>query len=196
MLLLLFGLIAYLFMLLGAAAFLVCIAITPVRRYALSAALWFAICGPCSILLLTLAGLTLVAGAFISNNGSPHLIHYPHLLSVFGWTYLSIGILITAVVASAAAWLHQFLMHRFTFALFRLYAVAVVSGIGSVFGWGLSWWLMLHGIAYAWAWSLLSMLLLIAGFGFAAYRSAHSLRGQAPKRFTWVTEEEFNRPAA
>jgi hypothetical protein len=34
--------------------------------------------------------------------------------------------------ASIAAWLHQFIVHRFTFVLFRLYATAVVSRIGTV----------------------------------------------------------------
>jgi hypothetical protein len=193
MLVLLFAMIVFLFLLAGAVAFLICVALPPTRRFALSTALWWAMWGPCSVGLMTLAGLALVADAFISKSGDPHLLRHPRLLSTFGWTYLVGGILLTAVVASIAAWLHQFLIHRSTFALFRLYATAVVSGIGSVFGWCLSWWMLSQNIAHVWIWSLLSMPLLLVSFGVAAYRGAHSLRGEAPKKLTWITQEEFTR---
>ena len=113
---------------------------------------------------MTLAGLALVVDAFISKGGDPHLLKHPHLLATFGWTYLAVGALLTAVVASIAAWLHQFIVHRFTFVLFRLYATAVVSGIGSVFGWCLCWWMLSRDIGHVWVWSLLTMLLRSSKF--------------------------------
>lgn len=191
MLPLLFVLIFYLFLLAVAVVFLICAAIPFTRRFALSASLWIALWGPSSILLMTIAGLALAADAFITKGPNPALLQNPHLLSVFGWTYLASGALITSVVASTFCWLHQFLIHRITFALFRLYATAVVAGIGSVFGWAFSWWLLSRGIAYAPVWSLLAMVLLVAGFSVAAYKNTDKLRGKAPNRLTWITEEEF-----
>jgi hypothetical protein len=191
MLPLLFAMIVFLFMLVGAVAFLICVALPHTRRFALSTALWWAMWGPCSVALMTLAGLALVADAFISKGGDPHLVQHPRLLATFGWTYLVVGAFLTAVVASIAAWLHQFIVHRFTFMLFRIYATAVVSGIGSVFGWCLCWWLLSRDIGHVWVWSLLGMLLLVASFGVATYRGAQSLRGAAPKKLTWITQEEF-----
>jgi hypothetical protein len=192
MLPLLFAMILFLFLLIGAVIFLICAAIPAMRRFALSAALWCAIWGPCLIAFMTVAGLALIADAFLGKNGGQVYLQSPRLLSTFGWAYLSAAVLLTAVVASAAAWLHQFLLHRFTFPLFRLYATAVGSGVGSVFGWSLSWWMLAHGVAYTWAWSILGMLLLIAGFGAATFKGAHALRGRTPTKFAWITREEFN----
>ena len=54
---------------------------------------------------------------------------------------------------------NNFQLASVTFILFRIYATAVVSGIGSVFGWCLCWWLLLRDIGHVWVWSLLGMLL-------------------------------------
>jgi hypothetical protein len=35
------------------------------------------------------------------------------------------------------------------------------------------------------------MLILIALFGAAAYKSAQGLRGEAPKNLTWISPEQF-----
>jgi hypothetical protein len=191
MLPLLFAIIVFLFMVVGAAVFLICVVVPPFRRFALSAALWCVTWGPCSVALMTLAGLALVADAFITKNGSAQSLHSPKLLSVFGWGYLIAGALSTAAVATVAAWLHQFIVRRFTFALFRVYATLIVAGIGSVFAWALSWWMLSRDTSHVWAWSLLSMLVLVAGFGAAAYRGARGLRGGAPKNLAWVSQEEF-----
>jgi len=183
-------------MLIGAVAFLICVLIPPLRRFALSVALWCATWGPCSIALMTLAGLALIAEAFITKSGAVQLFNFPRLLSVLGWGYLIAGALSTAAVATVTAWLHQFVVQRVTFALFRLYATAVVAGIGSVFGWCISWWMLSRQVSYVWAWSLLSMLVLVTGFGVTAYNGARRLRGDAPRNFTWVSPEEFTGPGA
>jgi hypothetical protein len=39
------------------------------------------------------------------------------------------GVLITIAVATGGAWLHQVLVRRFTFALFRLYVTVVLPGL-------------------------------------------------------------------
>ena len=191
MLPLLFAAIVYSFMLVGAVVFLVCVAIPPIRRFALSAALWCVTWGPCCVALLSLAGLALVADAFTTNNGDSQSFHSPRLLSAFGWGYLVLGSLSTAVLASGAAWLHQFIVRRFPFTLFRVYVTLIVAGIGSVFGWSLDWFMLSLQIPHVWVLSLLSMLVLVAAFGAAAYRGARSLRGGAPTNFAWVPQEEF-----
>lgn len=192
MLFVLFAMIVFFFMLVGAGAFILCVLIPSTRRYALSVALWIATWGPCSVAFMTLTGLAFVAGAFISKSGDVQRLHLPGLVSVFGWGSLIAGTVSTAIVATVVAWLHQFVVRRFTFALFRLYATAVVAGIGSVFGWSLSWWMLSLEVPHVWAWSLLSIALLVVWFGAAAYRGARGLRGEAPRSLTWVLPEEFD----
>jgi hypothetical protein len=184
MLLLLFAGIVFIFLALGSLVFVACALVPPTRKYALSAALWCAVWGPCSVGLMTLAGFGLVASAFITKAGDMQLLHAPRLLAVFGWGYLTVGVLTTAVVATGVSWLHQKLVRRFTFAMFRLYATVVCAGIGSVFGWVLCWRLTWkedapHGLL----WSSAGMLFLIAAFATAAYKGARQL--------TWISPEEF-----
>jgi hypothetical protein len=193
MLPLLFSGIVFLFLLLGSIVFLACLVVPRARQYALSAALWFAMWGPCSVTLMVLAGIGLITAAFVTKAGDLQTFHAPRLLSVFGWSYLIAGILFTTMVATASAWVHQAVARRLTFALFRLYAVAVSAGIGSVFGWCLGWWMMfmeLSGYAWLFVWGI-CMLALIVGFGVAAYKGARTLRGEAPEGFTWISPAEF-----
>jgi hypothetical protein len=157
----------------------------------ISTALWWAVWGPCCVALLTVAGIALITDAFISKGNDPHLLHYPRLASTFGWVYLITGVFVTAAIATVVSWFHQFLMHRVTFALFRLYATAVVAGIGSVFGWCVCWWMLARSVPCIGISSIFSMLLLVIVFGVAAYKGARSLRGQAPKNLTWITRDEY-----
>jgi len=193
MLLLLFGAIVFSFLVLGSLAFLACAFVPPTRKYALSAALWCAVWGPCSVGLMTLAGLGLVATAFFTRSGDVLSVHAPRLLAAFGWSYLIVGVLITIAVATAGAWIHQKVVRRFTFVLFRLYATAVSGGIGSVFGWCLGWWMMwkdfTHYGLFLWC---IGMLVLVVAFASAAYKSARQLRGKAPTSFTWISPNEFD----
>ena len=193
MLPLLFAGIVFIFLLLGSLVFLACVLMPQARQYALSAALWCAMWGPCSVTLMVLAGVGLIAAAFVTKAGDVQLFHAPRLLSAFGWSYLVIGVLITTIVATGSAWVHQAVVSRLTFALFRLYAAAVSAGIGSVFGWCLGWWMMSRELSgYGWlvVWGI-CMLALVVGFGVAAYKGARGLRGEAPKGFTWISPSEF-----
>jgi len=196
MLPLVFAAIAFFFLLVGAVVFLICVLLPPTRRYALSAALWCAVWGPCSIAWMTFAGFALIIDAFVTRSGNADSLRAPRLIAAFGWAYLTFGGLATAAVATAVSWLHQVVTQRMTFALFRLYATAVTAGIGSVFGWVLGWFLLAqekphHGDAWLWA---LGMLTLVCGFGSAAYKGARGLRGEAPTTFTWISPEEFAGP--
>ena len=142
MLFVLLALIVFVFLVIGSIAFLVCVLLPPTRRFALSAALWFAVWGPCSVGLMVLAGLGLAGGALAMKAANMHWTDAPRMLGALGWSYMIVGTLITIGVATGAAWLHQWLIHRFTFALFRIYVTAISAGIGSVFGWWLGWWIM------------------------------------------------------
>jgi hypothetical protein len=192
MILILLAVVVYAFLLLGSLVFLVCALVPPMRKYALSAALWCAVWGPCSVALMTLAGLGLVAEAFITKTGDVQSLHSPRLLAAFGWGYLIVGALATTAVATGIAWIHQKLVRRFTFALFQVYAATVCGGIGSVFGCALGLWMMReeftrHGLL----WSGLGTLFLVVVFAMAAYRNAGRLRGAAPTTFTWISPDEF-----
>jgi hypothetical protein len=185
--------IVFLFLLLGSVVFLAFLLVPIIRKYALSAARWSAMWGPCAVALMTIAGIGLVAAAFLTKAGDVQTFHAPRLLSTFGWSYLIAGIVITTLVATASAWIHQVMVKRLTFALFRLYAAAVSAGIGSVFGWCLGWWMMskeLSGYVWLFMWGI-CMLTLISGFGAAAYKGARGLRGEAPEGFTWISPSEF-----
>lgn len=193
MLLLVFAGIFFLFLLIGAVVFLACLPFPKTRPYALSAALWCAMWGPCSIALMVIAGAGLVAATFLTKAGDAQRVHAPTLLSTFGWTYLIAGIVITTIVATAAAWIHQAVVKRLTFALFRLYAATVSAGIGSVFGWCVGWWMMvrqLSGNAWLILWGT-CMCTLIGGFALASYKRARNLRGDSPGRLTWISPDEF-----
>jgi hypothetical protein len=184
--------IIFFFLVVGAVVFLACILIAPLRRFALSAALWCAMWGPSSIAFLLLAGTAAIAEIFFTRNIDVSYWHAPKLLAVLGWGYLTLSVLGTTVIATCAAWLHQVLLHRLTFALFRLYATVVCAGIGSVFGWCVSWALLANEINHTLPLSILGMLVLTVGFGTAAYRAARSLRGKPAMNFTWITAEEFH----
>jgi hypothetical protein len=195
MILLLAAVVIFFFLVLGSVAFLVCALIPPSRKYALSTALWFVVWGPCCVLFLISVILGIVAGGFALRATQMRWEDAPRLFSTLGWGSIIVGGILTCVVASIAAWLHQALIHRFTFTLFRLYATLVTAGIGSVFGW-LSVWLVMawspfpHTVWFAW----LMLPILMVVFGAAAYQHARALRGNAPTGFTWITPEEFAGP--
>jgi hypothetical protein len=184
--------ILFLFLVVGAVVFLVCILIAPLRRFALSAALWCAMWGPCSVAFLLLAGTAAIAEMFFTTNIDVSYWHAPRLLAVLGWGYLTLAVLGTVAIATSAAWLHQALLHRLTFPLFRVYTSVVCAGIGSVFGWCLGWTLEANEISHTLPLSIVGMLVLTVGFGAAAYRAARSLRGKPATSFTWITVEEFH----
>jgi hypothetical protein len=184
--------IVFFFLVLGSIVFLGCIVVPPGRKYALSAALWFAVWGPCCVLFLILAILGLVAGGLALRATQMHWEDAPRLLSAMGWGSIIIGGVVLCCAASVAAWLHQVLIHRFTFLLFRLYATFVAAGIGSVFGWLIVLLAVVYSpFAHASWLATLSIPILVVVFGAISYRHARALRGIAPTRFTWISQDEF-----
>ncbi len=192
MVVLILGWVIFFWLIVGSVQYLLCLAVPRLRRYALSAALWWAVWGPCSVALMMLAGLAFVVQAFMTQEGAASHLHLPNLPVVLGWGYVILGAAGTAAVATSVAWLHQAVARRLTFALFRLYATAVSAGIGSVFGWCFGLWMLPREMRYGWAvWGTV-MLALIVGFGLAAYREPRALRGEPPTTFPWVSREEFD----
>jgi hypothetical protein len=186
MIVILFGLIIFAFLCIGAIVFMVCATLPATRKYSLSAALWCAVWGPCIVGLLTIAGLGLIADAIAKEH--THFLQLQHLPSAVGPAYAILGILITIVVASILTWFHQVLIHRLTFSLFRIYACVICAGIGSVWGWAFNFWLLAKG---SFPLGLLTLPLLCLAFGYCGFRWARQLRGRSPKDFTWITPEEF-----
>lgn len=191
MLVLVIGFIIMFWLFVGAVQFLICVAVPRLRRYALSAALWWAVWGPCSVCLMLLAGLAVVANALVAKGNNGSFFFHPHFLKKLGWGYLLLGTFLTSAIATAISWLHQAIVRRFTFALFRLYSTVVVAGIGSVFGWCIGWWMLFYGTRHSSVLWIVGMGIFIGGFGIAAYRGAHGLRGNAPRTLAWVSESEF-----
>jgi hypothetical protein len=186
------AMIVFFFLELGALAFLVCILIPPGRKCALSIALWFAAWGPCLVSFLVLAMLGVVTGSLALQATNMKWQDAPRLISAAGWGAIIVAVVVTCFVASAVAWLHQAIIHRFTFVLFRLYATFVTTGIGCVVG------LLIVLVAMVWRplpqveWVAASSIpVLMVAFGAISYRHAHALRGGAPRRFTWIPPEEF-----
>jgi hypothetical protein len=196
MIMLLAAFVVFFFLVLGSIVFLGCVVVPSGRRYALSVALWFAVWGPCCALFLILAILGLIAGGFALRATRMHWEDVSRFFSAMGWGSIIVGGIITCAVASVAAWLHQALIHRFTFLLFRLYATFVVAGIGSVFGCLIVLLAMVYSPFVHASWlAMLSIPVLIAAFGAISYRHARALRGTAPTRFTWISQDEFAGPA-
>lgn len=189
------ALIVFFFLVLGSAAFCVCILIPPGRKYALSTALWFAVWGPCSVLLLFLAILGVVAGGFALHATQMHWEDASRFFSAIGWGAIVAGVIVTCLIATAAAWLHQALIHRMTFLLFRLYVVFVAAGIGSVIG-SVFFWLAMGSGRFAQVWWLVALIVpvMILAFGSQAYKHSRALRGHAPTGLTWITADEFVGP--
>jgi len=182
----------------GLAVYVICVAIPWLQKYALSAALWFLALLP-GLLLWLLIGV----GALVGQDAVGRGMYSPRwemsFWHVFGSpaarvTLTAIGITGIVVMATIIAVVHQFVIHRLTFALFRLYAgfvtgsVAVLSGslVGAV---------VATYLEAPWEVAFVVVTTLVAALGWAGarlgIRIARRLRGRAPERYTWVTEAEY-----
>jgi hypothetical protein len=183
----------FLFLVVGAAVYVICGLVPPLRKFALSAALWCAVWGPCMVAWLTLTGLILGAHGVAMEAAKAKHIALPALPNL--WTgYGVFGLVAIVFVVTVVAWLHQIVVRRMTYALFRIYAGLVSTGVGSVWGWCLYLWLIANpgwGFLRAVLVCVPAMVLLCVGFGYAGFRWARRLRGEPPTRFRFVTREEF-----
>lgn len=190
MLVLFAAMVIYAFLLLGAMVFVASIAIPTCRMYSLSTALWFAACGPFLTGVAILAGLAIVANSAVMN-GDHFSVAVSGLQKILWRGSAVAGLIGVAIAATAIAWVHQFVIHRMTFALFRVYVTAVCTGIGSVLGLFLFLLLNYFHNVYAFLSVLIGSLSLCIVFGNAGYRYASALRGDYPEKYAWITEDEF-----
>jgi hypothetical protein len=189
--------IVFFFLAIGAAIFVLCGLVPPLRKYALSSALWCAVWGPCTVAWLILGGTVLVANHLAMDVAQTKHFHLPDLPPRGSWiAYAVLYLLATMLMATLAAWAHQFIVHRITFALFRIYAGLVSAGIGSVWGWCLWFWIISSTeLPYKFLLCVIAMLGLCIAFGYAGFRWAGDLRGGAPTKFAIISPEEFEATA-
>jgi hypothetical protein len=191
MLLLLLPMYCFLFLAAGAVVFVLCAGVPWMRRFALSAALWCAVWGPCTIAWMLFTAMVGIAAEYGLNHAGRVDLHVDDWVRGFGLGMFWLAVASTAAVATVVAWLHQVLVKRMTLVLFRLYATLVAAGIGSVWGWAAGFAMVAYEVPYRPAVWIVTMVGLVAVFGWGAYRGARVLRGEAPERFTWITREEF-----
>jgi len=182
----------------GLAVFLLCLAIPWLQRFALSAALW------CLALLPgLLLWLLIEVGAEFGQEALGRRLSYPHwelsLWHAFGspaaqTTLIAAGMAGTIVLATTIAVVHQFVIQRVTFALFRLYAGFVTGGVAVLWG-SLAGAIVASTLDAPWEVALVVVGGLVTALGWCGAvlgcRIARRLRGHAPLRFTWITEDEF-----
>jgi hypothetical protein len=179
--------------------FLVCLSIPWLQRYALSAALWFVALVP-GLLIWLVIGIGAEIGQEALRTG---ISSYPpwmmSLWHAFGSpaakiTLVAVGMAGTIVFATGVAVVHQFVIHRVTFALFRLYAGFVTATVAVLWG-SLAGAIVATYLDVAWqvAFVVVTSLVVAIGWGGARLgsRIARRLRGRAPQSFTWIREDEF-----
>jgi len=182
----------------GLVVFLVCLAIPWLQRYALSAALWFL-----ALLPGLLLWLLIEVGAAFGQDTLARRLSYPRWEMSF-WhvfaspasqtTLIAVGMAGTIVMATIVAVVHQFVIQRTTFALFRLYTGFVTGGVAVLWG-SLVGAVVASYLDAPWEVAFVVVTALVTALGWCGarlgLRIARRLRGRPPLRFTWITEEEF-----
>ena len=182
----------------GLVVFLVCLAIPWLQRFALSAALWFL-----ALLPGLLLWLLIEVGAAFGQEAVVRQLSYPrwemplwHAFSSSAaqMTLIVMGMAGTIVMATGIAVVHQFAIHRTTFALFRLYAGFVTGGVAVLWG-SLVGAVVASYLDAPWEVAFVVVTTLVIALGWSGarlgLRIARRLRGRAPQRFQWISEEEF-----
>jgi hypothetical protein len=186
--------IVFPFLALGCVCFLVCAAIPPFRRFALSSSLWCVACVPCLLAILTAVVLCSLGVNALQRLMKPD---FGASLGVYQTSWLGwfVGIstfVFTVTGATAITFIHGIVIRRLTLALFRLYVAVVSLGVGI---------LTCSFVLFAFAMHLLSpiaflpvglaSLLVATALAYACFRNASGFRGSYPQRFPVVTSEEF-----
>jgi len=179
----------------GIIAFLVCVAARPLRRFALSSALWFVALLPGLFIGLIIGGLWRAAMEHM-NAAHMHweqdLVRLSQTKSATVMFDIAIAMAMIAL-ASIIAMLHQSVIHRLTLALFKLYVASVGFGIGLLLALLLAIGLAVASInvPHPGPFFLTLTILLSSTTAFLCFRNASSLRGKLPRNFPIVTEKEF-----
>ncbi len=182
----------------GLLVFLVCLTIPWLQQFALSAAVWFLALLP-GLLIWLLIGL----GAALGEDTLRQHLSYPNwemsLWHAFGSpaariTLTAIGLAGTILLATVVAAVHQFVIHRITFALFRLYAGFITATAAVAWG-SLAGAVIATYLEAPWEVAFVVVTTMVAALGWGGAklgsRMARRLRGPAPSRLTWILEEEF-----
>jgi hypothetical protein len=186
--------IAFPFLAMGCVCFLLCAAIPPLRRFALSSSLWCVACVPCLFAILATVvlwslGVDALQRLMKRDFGASLSVHQTSWL---GWLLVIIVFAFTVAGATAITLMHGIIIRRLTLALFRLYVAAVSFGVGI---------LTCSFVLFAFAMHLLSLaallpaalvsLLAATALAYACFRNASGFRGSYPQRLPVVSAEEF-----
>lgn len=185
--------IAFPFLAAGCATFLICAAIPPLRRFALSLSLWFAACIPCllasvaSIVIfnLGLSGLNI----FFQQTGIMG-IHF-HQTTWIGWIQVIATAIATFGGATAITLFHGVITRRLTLALFRVYVAGVSFGVGLLTTFFVAIACRLGGNLLRFATVCLLGIVPAALLAYINSRNAKQYRGDYPQIFPIVSREEF-----
>jgi len=192
------------FLALGCIAFLVCACASPLRRFALSASLFFVVCIPIvfaegAIILFASMGASALNATLDSElPPSMHPSWGNHPWQSLALAVTALTVLIAA--ASAITLLHGWFTRRMTFALFRFYASGVAAGVGVLIA--LFLWLWIGVATYQYGVALLGVeIVVLAAFCSITlmryvYQRAAEFRGAYPERFPFTTRDEFERPVS
>jgi hypothetical protein len=188
--------VAFPFLAFGCASFLLCAAIPPLRRFALSSSLWCVACVPC---LLTILAAIIVCSAGAGSLSSLLQVRFRRFCELSSNILAGLGHR-NHFVRPHRGWsdIHNHRSRNYHSslhtALFRLYVAGVSFGVGI---------LTCSFVLFAFATHLLSFiafglvafasLLAASALAYACFTKAPDFRGSYPQRFPVVTPEEFGR---
>jgi hypothetical protein len=186
--------IAFPLLAVGCACFLLCAAVPPLRRFALSSSLWCIACIPClfaflAAVVLWSLGVDALRRILRMDFGASLSFHQTSLL---GWFLAIAAIVVTVAGATAITLIHGIIIRRLTLALFCLYVAVVSFGVGI---------LTCSFVLFAFAMHLLSLTAFLpaalaslsaaSALAYACFRNATGFRGSYPQRLPVVTPGEF-----
>lgn len=189
------------FLFIGSVAYLLCVAIPGLRRFAMPSSLWLlSLC--IGVLFWVSIILGLAIGRELWNAHAPQL----HLRSLkefalpqtkaFTAAYIVVLLATCLTLASIITVMHQAIIHRLTLALFRLYVAGISLGVGIVFFAPL--FLLAASEAPSPAFqtaafivAAIAALASSISLAFFSFSRSSQFRGHYPRNFAFVSREEF-----
>ncbi|HEY1993459.1 MAG TPA: hypothetical protein VGG81_03575 [Edaphobacter sp.] len=186
--------IAFPFLAVGCACFLLGAAVPPLRRFALSSSLWCIACIPClfaflAAVVLWSLGVDALRRLLRMDFGASLSFHQTSLL---GWFLAITAIIVTVAGATAITLIHGIIIRRLTLALFRLYVAVVSFGVGILACSFVLFTFAMHLLSLAaFLPAVLASLLAATALASVCFRNASGFRGSYPQRLPVVSPEEF-----
>ena len=106
----------------GCTVFIICASLVRWRRFALSLSLWCVALGPCFVISIVI-GFVLMKVRWLV-----------HIVSLMRHLDITSPVIISVILASAAAMIHDRIMLLLTQSVFRIYVTGVSSGVGILSG--------------------------------------------------------------